>query len=202
MPFVNPFSKSDQNQYFIVGLGNPGQEYLDTRHNVGFMVVDRVAQRMELEFNKLQSKALVAKGKFNELNVLLVKPRTFMNNSGQAVGALVRYYKVSPGNILIVYDDVDLSPGFLRIRMEGGSGGHKGMKSIIQHLSTQEFPRLRVGIGRPPGRMETPDYVLQRFSKKEEEDLPFLLDRASDAVFAFMQNGIEDAMTRFNQVEK
>ncbi|MEN8172543.1 MAG: aminoacyl-tRNA hydrolase [Chloroflexota bacterium] len=183
----------------IAGLGNPGRAYRQTRHNIGFMLMDHLAGEMDFTFSRMQHKALIAAGRFQGHKIILAKPQTFMNNSGQAVGALMRFYKLSLENMLIVCDDVDLPFETMRLRPSGGSAGQKGMKSIIQHLGNQEFPRLRLGIGRPPGRMETADYVLQKFAAKDSEILDIYLRRAGDAVIRFITDGIEDAMTSFNR---
>ncbi len=182
----------------IAGLGNPGRPYRQTRHNIGFMLVDYLAEMLALSFGRMQNKALVTTGHYQGKKVILAKPQTFMNNSGQAVGALMRFYKLSLENLLIVCDDVDLPFETIRLRPAGGSAGQKGMKSIIQHVGSQDFPRLRMGIDRPPGRMETADYVLQKFSKKDNEALEFFLRRAADATLAFVTDGIDYAMTSFN----
>ncbi len=195
---ARPRSASATETYLIVGLGNPGRKYKNNRHNIGFMLVDELAARLGGEFSRLQHKALVTDVRHEGKKIILAKPQTYMNNSGQSVGALVRFYKIPLDHLLVVYDDVDLSFGSFRLRPGGGSAGQKGMKSIIQHLGTQEFPRLRLGIGRPPGRMETADYVLQDFPKGQAEELAVLLGRAADAVLAFVDSGIEAAMTRYN----
>jgi PTH1 family peptidyl-tRNA hydrolase len=184
--------------YLITGLGNPGRQYQHTRHNVGFMIVDQLAKRLGISFTRLESKALVTKGDFQTQRLVLAKPQTFMNLSGQAVGALVKFYKVPPEQLLIVYDDADLPLGTLRMRPGGGSAGQKGMVSILERLGTQDVPRLRFGIGRPPGRMPASAYVLQDFSKAELELLPSLLDRSVDAILAFVSQGLEAAMNQFN----
>ena len=184
--------------FLIVGLGNPGAEYRYNRHNIGFMLVDRVAERLGVKFSRLESKALLTKGEHQGRRVVLAKPQTFMNLSGQSVGGLVRFYKVPHANLLVAYDDVDLPLGTLRIRSGGGSAGQKGMSSIIDRLGTEEFPRLRLGIGRPPGRMEAADYVLQDFSSGEKELLRLTLDRAADAALVFVAEGLETAMNQFN----
>jgi PTH1 family peptidyl-tRNA hydrolase len=184
--------------YFIAGLGNPGREYKDSRHNVGFMVVSRLAERLGVTFSRVESRALLTKADYQGSRLILAKPQTYMNLSGQSIGALVRFYKLSLENLLVVYDDVDLPFGTIRMRPSGGSGGHKGMQSIIQTLATQEIPRMRIGIERPPGRMQAADYVLQDFSKEESEMLPEILDRAVDAAFAFVTEGVETAMNQFN----
>lgn len=187
--------------YLIVGLGNPGEEYRHNRHNVGFMVLDRLAEMLGERFGRVQFNALVSGAQYDEERLVLAKPRTYMNNSGQAVGALARFHKLRPERVLIVYDDADLPFESLRLRPSGGSAGHKGMKSTIQSLGTQEFPRLRVGIGRPPGKLKTPDYVLQDFSKSEREALPFVLQRAAEAALSFVSEGIEQTMNRYNGQE-
>jgi PTH1 family peptidyl-tRNA hydrolase len=183
----------------IAGLGNPGRQYRQARHNIGFMLIDQLAERLGLTFGRMQNKALVTTGHYQEKKIILAKPQSFMNNSGQVVGALVRFYKLSLENLLIVCDDVDLPFETLRLRPSGGSAGQKGMKSIIQHLGSQDFPRLRLGIDHPPGRMDTADYVLQNFPKKDSEALAIFLRRATDAALCFVTTGIEDAMTTFNR---
>ncbi len=144
----------------IVGLGNPGREYRETRHNIGFMVVDTFAAKHEIKLSKVQNKAIVGIGKIGETKVILVKPQTYMNLSGQAVSALVRFYKIPLGNLVVAHDDVDLPFGVIRMRPGGGSAGQKGINSIIERVGSQDFPRLRMGVGRPPGQMDAAAYVL------------------------------------------
>jgi len=187
-----------ENTFLIAGLGNPGKQYADTRHNIGFMALNRLAEKLGTEFSRMQSNAMVTKAKFKDKTVLLVKPRSYMNNSGQPVGAIARYYKVPNANTIVVYDDVDLEFGIIRIREDGSSGGHKGMESIIQLMGTNQIPRIRVGIGRPPGKMETPSYVLQSFSKQENEFLPQIIDTAADACLEIITNGTVSAMNTYN----
>lgn len=184
--------------YLIVGLGNPGREYRQNRHNVGFMLIDRLAERLQVSFSRLESKALVTKGEFQGKRLVLAKPQTFMNLSGQSVGALQRFYKVPLEHLMVAYDDVDLPLGVLRLRPDGGSAGQKGMKSIIERLGTQTFPRLRIGIDRPPGRMDAAAYVLQDFSSADKEALLLTLDRGVDAVLVFATQGLEAAMNKYN----
>ena len=184
--------------FLIVGLGNPGREYKETRHNVGFMVVDRLCQKWGVKPNRMQSKALIAQTLVGEQKVILAKPQTFMNLSGQAVASLARYYKVENSNLLLVHDDLDLPPGTLRLRPNGGSAGQKGLGSTIEQLGTQEFCRLRVGIGRPPGRMDAAGYVLQKFSAGEAETIQFVLARAEEAVLTYLEQGLVKAMNTFN----
>ena len=184
--------------YLIVGLGNPGREYKENRHNIGFMLIDRLAIRLNARMTRMQSKALIATARHGEDKIILAKPQTFMNNSGQAVQGLSHFYKVSLENLMLVHDDLDLPFGNLRLRPAGGAGGQKGVKSTIQRLGTNNFPRLRLGIGRPPGRMDPAAYVLQNFAKGDDQILSETLDRAANAVFAFVEEGIDKAMNEFN----
>ncbi|RME71932.1 MAG: aminoacyl-tRNA hydrolase [Chloroflexi bacterium] len=185
--------------WLVVGLGNPGPKYEATRHNAGWHVLDLLVRRYPgLRFDKKQSKALIARGDIAGVPVLLVKPQTFMNLSGEAVGPLARFYKVPADRVLVIFDDIDLPAGALRLRPKGGAGGHKGMRSLIQHLGTEEFPRIRLGIGRPAGRMPVEAYVLQKFSPDEWEMMQITYQRAADAVEAVLTEGIDRAMNRFN----
>ncbi len=188
--------------YLIVGLGNPGREYQQTRHNIGFMLVDRLAGRLGLSFTRLQSKALICDERYQTNRIYLAKPQTFMNASGQAVAALARFYKISLERLLVVYDDVDLPFETLRLKPSGGSAGHKGMNSIIEQLGTPDYPRLRLGVGRSFGSRQAADYVLKPFSKEESEFLAVFLDRAADAALAFVTDGIEQAMTLYNRASE
>ncbi len=187
--------------HLIVGLGNPGPEYRENRHNVGFMVVDKLAEELGVKFAKVQNEAMVAQAGAGEGRIVLAKPRTYMNNSGVSVSQLVRFYKVPLDKLLVVYDDVDLPFETLRLRSEGSSGGQNGMKSIIEKLGSQAFARLRVGVSRPKGRMSTPNHVLQDFSRAEQQALAFVLKRASDAIQTFTAEGIVAAMNKFNGTE-
>ncbi len=185
--------------WLVVGLGNPGREYEGTRHNAGFMVVDALARALGTEFRRMRHKALLAEARVGRDRVVLAKPQTYMNLSGQAVGPLVRFYKLPLERMLVVYDDLDLPFGALRLRPRGGHGGHKGMRSIIEALGgRQDFPRLRVGIGRPPGRMRAADYVLQRFRPEEREAWPWIEARAVEGIQRWMREGIEAAMNWLN----
>ena len=184
--------------FLIVGLGNPGRQYKENRHNIGFMLVDRLAARLSLAFSRLESRALVTKGEHQGKRLILAKPQTFMNLSGQAVAGLLRFYKVPLEHLLVAYDDVDLPLGTLRLRPAGGAGGQKGMLSVIERLGTQDFPRLRLGIDPPPGRMDAAAYVLQDFSRAQAEFLPEILDRAVDAALVFVEEGLPAAMNRYN----
>ena len=190
---------SEKNPFLIVGLGNPGPDYRHNRHNVGFMAIDALARALDIPIQRVELRALVGKGLLDGQRVILAKPQTFMNKSGQAVASLARFYKIPVDQILVVHDDLDLPFGSLRLRPEGGTGGHKGMDSIMNRLGTREFPRLRVGIGRPPGRMDPADFVLHDFDPPQQELLPQALDRAVQAIRAFVLEGVELAMTMFNE---
>ncbi len=182
----------------IVGLGNPGREYADNRHNAGFQCIDRLAEAHGLSFTRRQARARVARGEVNGHRVLLVKPQTFMNASGEAVGQLARFYKIAPADVLVLYDDLDLPLGKIRLRPGGGSGGHRGMRSVIQHLGTEDFPRLRLGIGRPPGAMDAVDYVLSDFTADERAEMELAFEQAIAAIECFLAVGIDAAMNAFN----
>jgi PTH1 family peptidyl-tRNA hydrolase len=187
-----------ESTYLLVGLGNPGREYKENRHNIGFMLIDRLAVRLNARGMKLQSKAIVISSNYEGRKYILAKPQTYMNLSGQSVQGLLHFYKLPMDHLLIAHDDLDLPFGSIRIRPGGGPGGQKGMASTIGHLGTQEFPRLRLGIGRPPGRMDPADYVLQDFSRDEVSLLSEILDRAAEAALEFVVNGLNAAMNRFN----
>jgi PTH1 family peptidyl-tRNA hydrolase len=182
-----------------VGLGNPGSKYTKNRHNVGFRCVERLAAAHDLSFDRRQGKASMALGTIFKRSVILAKPRTFMNRSGYSVSALARYYRVPLGRVLVVYDDLDLPLGATRMRPSGGSGGHRGMWSTINQLGGRDFPRLRIGIGRPPGRMDPADYVLQDFSEDEQTVLEAALEQAVAAIETWLRDGIEAAMSLYNR---
>ncbi len=184
--------------FMIVGLGNPGKDYQKNRHNVGFMAIDKIASEFGIEGKKVKSKAIVLEGKKENKKIILVKPQTFMNLSGTSVASLMHFYKIDTENLIVIHDDLDLPALSIRLRPGGGAGGQKGIASIIQNLGTQQFNRVRIGIGRPPGRMDAAAYVLQNFPKPEEKELPFLLDTVTKAIECFLDSGIEIAMNKFN----
>ncbi len=187
-----------QGPFLIAGLGNPGRRFEKNRHNLGFELLNRLAARLGESFGQVQARALIAKSTFLDERVILAKPQTYMNNSGSAVSSLVRFYQVPLSNLLVAYDDIDLPLGSLRLRPSGGSAGHNGLQSIIERLSTDEFPRLRIGTGRPPGRKEAADYVLRDLPAGERQALDETLDRALEAVLTFIQYGLERAMNLYN----
>jgi PTH1 family peptidyl-tRNA hydrolase len=189
---------NDNSPYLIVGLGNPGPKYHNNRHNVGFMVADALGDRANIPIRRFEFRALIGKGDYAGARLILAKPQTYMNNSGQAVSALVNFYKIPTEKILVIHDDLDLPFGTLRMRPQGGAGGQRGLGSIIAKLNTQNFARLRVGISRPPGRMDPSDYVLHDFDPPEEEMLPEVLETAVEAIKMFIIEDIEKAMNKFN----
>ncbi|GAB4424030.1 MAG: aminoacyl-tRNA hydrolase [Anaerolineales bacterium] len=182
----------------IIGLGNPGRAYKDNRHNVGFMLIDRLSVRLNARLNRVQAKAIVGSVHHHGDKIILAKPQTYMNLSGQSVQGLVHFYKIPLANMLVAHDDLDLPQGTLRIRPGGGPGGQKGIASAIERLGSRDFPRLRIGIGRPPGRMDPAAYVLQDFSAGELKIISEVLDRAADAALEFIENGLDAAMNKYN----
>lgn len=186
-------------RYLIVGLGNPGREYRANRHNAGFMLLDRFVERHKwLGFTKRQGKALITTGQLGQASLVLAKPQTYMNLSGEAVSPLVHFFNLPLDHLLVCFDDIDLPVGTLRLRAEGGSAGHNGLSSIIEQLGTEAFPRLRLGVGRPPGSKAAANYVLRDFRGDDLEIMNLALDRAVEAVECFVKEGIVTAMNRFN----
>ena len=184
--------------FLIVGLGNPGSNYENTRHNVGFKVVDAIAQEFSININKVKFKGIIGDGIYNGQKVVLLKPQTYMNLSGQSVVEVVNYYKIPLNQIIVAYDDLDLNLGKIRIRAEGSSGGHKGMDSIIYNLSNDGFCRLRIGIGKPPKELGAADYVLGRFPIEDIQVINEAIQVASQAALAVIEKGVDEAMNRFN----
>ena len=186
-----------EDTFLIAGLGNAGRSYRTNRHNVGFMFIDQLADSIGLNLSRVQMKAITTSGQFAGKKIILAKPQTMMNLSG--VGSLTRYYRVPLENLFVVYDDLDLPHAALRLKPAGGSGGHRGLRSIIRNLGTDQFPRLRLGIGRPTGRMDPADYVLQDFSEAEWESMQITLREAVSCLEQALQEGLQAAMTRCNQ---
>lgn len=183
--------------YLIVGLGNPGREYERHRHNVGFQCVDHLARQHHIEMKKRRFKALWGEGEIAGRRVILAKPLTFMNESGQAVGPLSRYYKVSPERLIVIYDDIDLAFGKIRVRPDGSSGGHNGIKSLIQHLGNDDFIRIRIGIGRP-AYGDPADYVLSDFSPDQQPVIEQAYEVVEEIVRCILTEGVHQAMNRYN----
>jgi PTH1 family peptidyl-tRNA hydrolase len=184
--------------YLFAGLGNPGRRFRLNRHNIGFMVLDSLAHQTGSSFTRHQSQALLTDGILEGARVYLAKPQTYMNLVGSSIGPLARYYRIPASSVVVVVDDLDLPLGSLRLRGGGGTGGHRGMESIMGALGADSFPRLRLGIGRPPGRMDPSQFVLENFREEEMEAAQAAIARACDCLREFIRNGLERAMTKFN----
>lgn len=184
-------------RWLIVGLGNPGPQYAGNRHNAGYRVLDELAERAGDRFKRHRSRADVVEGRLGRTRVVLAKPRSYMNESGGPVGALRDFYKVPPARTVVVHDDLDLPFGVVRLKQGGGSGGHNGLRSISGVLGS-EYLRVRVGIGRPPGRMDPADFVLRDYSGAERKELPFQVAHAADAVEALLDHGLAQAQNEFH----
>jgi PTH1 family peptidyl-tRNA hydrolase len=185
----------------IVGLGNPGKQYEGTRHNLGFLIVDRLAAQNHIAMSEGACDSIVGEGSCGGVRAILAKPQTFMNRSGAAIQCLIERHHGSADNLVVIYDDLDLPFGRLRIRPRGGAGGHRGMLSIGEQLAGAPFCRVRVGIGRPPAGMEAVDYVLERFAAQESSELERIVDRAAESVVTLLRDGPERAMACYNQAE-
>lgn len=181
----------------IVGLGNPGKEYEGTRHNCGFMVIDRLASKLNVDVNQNKFKGLYAKAKYHGEDIILLKPQTYMNLSGESVNAVMNFFKIDKEDLLVIYDDLDMPVGKLRLRKTGSAGGHNGVKNIIAHLNSQDFNRIRVGIDRHK-YMKVADYVLSRFSKAESEAIEQGIENAANAVIDYLDNDFNHAMNYYN----
>ena len=190
--------KDDRVMYIIAGLGNPTREYEKTRHNVGFEVIDVLADMLGTTVEEKKFKGCYGRGIIGGEKVLLLKPQTFMNLSGESIRAASDFYKVDPEHIIIIYDDISLDVGQLRIRKKGSAGGHNGIKNIIAHLGTQEFPRIKVGVGDKPKKMDLADYVLSRFSKEDRAAMEDAFKEAAKAVEVMITEGMDIAMNQFN----
>lgn len=189
--------------YIIAGLGNPGKQYAQTRHNVGFDTIDILADKYNISVDTKKHKALCGKGMIEGQKVVLAKPQTFMNLSGESVRELVDFYKIDPEEeLIVIYDDISLEPGQLRIRLKGSAGGHNGIKNIIAHLGTQEFPRIKVGVGAKPPKMDLADYVLSRFGAEEQKLMDEAFGEAAEAAVMMMTAGAERAMNHYNAKKK
>lgn len=183
--------------YIIVGLGNPGKKYEQTRHNIGFISIDYMADKYGIKVSKIKHKALIGEGNIGNSKLILVKPQTYMNLSGEAVREIVDYYKADLSKLVVIYDDIDIPVGSVRIRKKGSSGTHNGMRSIIYQLKSEEFPRIRIGMGRN-GSDELKDFVLGGFSKAEKPVLEAAVRHTADAVECFISEGIDVCMNRYN----
>lgn len=185
--------------FLIAGLGNPGTKYDNTRHNVGFDTIDFLSAKLNVKLSKIGFKSVYGEGEVDGTRVILLKPQTFMNLSGESIRDISAWFKLPMENILIIYDDIDLEPGKIRVRPKGSSGTHNGMKSIIYQLQSDSFPRIRIGIGRAPEKWDLADYVLSKFSKEDREIINKSIEKASDAALTVVRSGVEKAMNSFNK---
>ena len=189
--------------FIISGLGNPGREYESTRHNVGFLAVDYIAESVGVKIDRAKFHALVGEGKIGDKRVLFMKPTTLMNNSGVAIGEAAAFYKIPAENVIVLHDEISFEPGVIRIRRKGSAGGHNGLKSIIAHLPGEDFPRIKIGVGKKPNpQYDLADWVLSHFTAQEEKALQPALERAADAALAIMDHGIYESANRFNGTGK
>lgn len=184
--------------YVVVGLGNPGKDYTNTRHNIGFNTVDLIARRNNINLNKIKFQSIYGEGNISGEKVLLVKPQTYMNNSGITVRDISKYYKVSIENIIVVVDDIDIDFSSVKIRAKGSAGSHNGLKSIISYMQGEDFPRVKVGIGKKHVNQDLADFVLSRFSRDEQIDIDISFTTAAEAVESIIKDGIDTAMNKYN----
>ncbi|XP_044467452.1 chloroplastic group IIB intron splicing facilitator CRS2-B, chloroplastic-like [Mangifera indica] len=203
LPDDNGRFKVEYTPWLIVGLGNPGNKYHGTRHNVGFEMIDHIAQAQGVLMNTIQSKALIGIGSIGEVPILLAKPQAYMNFSGESVGPLAAHYQVPLRHILVIYDEMSLMNGVLRLQPKGGHGHHNGLKSVMGHLDgCRDFPRLSIGIGNPPGKMDMKAFLLQKFSSEERKQIDLALEQGVEAVRSLVLNGFSSNVTRFNMGQK
>ncbi len=184
--------------YIIVGLGNPEPEYSNTRHNMGFDTINKIAKKYNIEFSKTKFKGIYGTGTIEGEKVILLKPQTFMNLSGESIKEIIDFYKLNTDNLIIIYDDIDIEPGIIKLRKTGGPGTHNGMKSVIKEIGTEKFPRVRVGIGKPEHKGDLINYVIGKISEENRIILDKSTDLARDAVIEIIKNGMDKAMNLFN----
>ena len=184
--------------FLIIGLGNPESDYANTRHNMGFNVINELSKKYDIDVSKSKFKGLFGNGMVNGEKVILLKPQTFMNLSGESVREVMDFYKITSDKIIVIYDDIDLEPGVIRIRKSGGPGTHNGMKSVVQNLNTEDFIRVRVGIGAPENKEDMINYVIGPIPKREKEILEGSIEKAAESVIEILKSGIDVAMNRFN----
>ena len=184
--------------YLIVGLGNPEEEYANTRHNMGFWTINELAKKYKIDVNRSNFKGIYGTGDIENEKVMLLKPQTYMNLSGDSINEVKKFYKLENKNIIVIFDDIELEPGSIRIRRSGGPGTHNGMRSVVDSLMTYNFTRIRVGIGKPEEGTELIDYVIRKIAKKDEAKLKEGAIKAAEAVIEILKNGIESSMNKFN----
>ncbi|CAL9753812.1 unnamed protein product [Musa acuminata subsp. burmannicoides] len=203
LPDDSEGARPEYTPWLIAGLGNPGNKYQGTRHNVGYEMIDHISRAERITLNTIQSKALIGIGSIGEVPILLVKPQSYMNYSGESLGPLAAYYQVPLRHILLIYDEMSLPNGVLRLQRKGGHGHHNGVKSVIQHLDgSRDFPRLSIGIGNPPGAMDMRAFLLQKFSKEEQVQMESALEQGVEAVRTLVLRGFSGSIDRFNLVQK
>jgi PTH1 family peptidyl-tRNA hydrolase len=191
-------NNAQEERWLVVGLGNPGPRYAATRHNIGFAIVELLAQRLGGRFKAHRGRCDVVETQLSGRPVVLVKPKSYMNESGGPIVAILRFYKIPIHRLIVVHDDLDLPLGTLRLKLGGGDGGHNGLRSAVAALGSRDFFRVRFGIGRPPGQRDPADYVLREFTAAERKELPYLIDHAADAVEALLAKGLDVAQNEFN----
>ena len=184
--------------YIIVGLGNPEPEYSNTRHNMGFDTINKIAKKYNIEFSKTNFKGIYGTGIIEGEKVILLKPQTYMNLSGESIKEIIDFYKLNTDNLIIIYDDIDIEPGIIKLRKTGGPGTHNGMKSVIKEIGTEKFPRVRVGIGKPEHKGDLINYVIGKIPEEDKKILEKSTDVAKDAVIEIIKNGMDKAMNLFN----
>lgn len=184
--------------YIVAGLGNPGRDYEKTRHNAGFMAIDALSKKLDIKVNKIKYKGLVGEGRINGDRLILLKPQTFMNNSGEALREAIDFYKVPIENVIIIVDDIDIEPFQIKIKKGGSAGTHNGLKSIINLVNNRDFIRVKIGVGKKHPNEDLASFVLSRFSSKEEKSLEKVIDASSDAVIEIIQRGVESSMNNYN----
>lgn len=193
--------RKDKKMKLIVGLGNPGREYVNTRHNAGFFVIEKLAYTLGVDISEKKYKGLYTKVRIEDERVILLEPQTYMNRSGESVRAFMDYFKIEPSDVYVIYDDINLEPGNLRIRLKGSAGGHNGIKSLIEHMGTSDFPRIKIGVGEKPQKMDLADYVLGRFSEGDRKLLEEAADNAIEGL-KLMINGRNDAAMNMYNLKK
>ena len=184
--------------YLIVGLGNPEEDYSNTRHNMGFNTINKLAKQYNIEINKSKFKGLYGVGTIEEKKVILLKPQTYMNSSGESIREIIDFYKIEAKDVIIIYDDIDIAPGIIKVRKKGGPGTHNGMKSVVEHLKTQEFARIRVGIGSPKYKDDLINYVIGAIPEEDIEKLDKGTTLAKDAIIEIIKSGVDIAMNKYN----
>lgn len=188
--------------YIVVGLGNPGSKYYDNRHNIGFRVIDKLAKEYGVKINKLKFKSEYNETRINGEKIILLKPQTYMNNSGEAVKEVKNFFGVDTKNIIVIHDDIDLEYSRIKVKKNGGSGTHNGLRSILNHIKEKDFPRVRFGIGKPPEYMNLADYVLGNFNKDEIKKLDDFIEESVEIIESIVSNGIDNTMNQYNAKDK